>query len=152
MPLEFQESWKYYWKKNVSQFTVHSCTPGALALTPSVTGWWGADLLMQVLSQRQLHPPSVLTAFKHFQYVGSPDNFHCMENKVEEMIINKRGSRKSSTQIEDRLEQYGFSRVAMIMYLITLLGQKGNLLSINLAFSWAKIPIMLKEIFFFLFW
>lgn len=55
------------------------------------------------------------------------------------MIIGtKGGSRKSSTQIEDRLEQYGFSKVAMIMYLITLLGQKGNLLSINLAFFLSK--------------
>ena len=66
------------------------------------------------------------------------------------MIIGtKGGSRKSSTQIEDRLEQYGFSKVAMIMYLITLLGQKGNLLSINLAFFLSKnTNYVEREIFF----
>lgn len=48
------------------------------------------------------------------------------------MIIGTKGEgRKSSNQIQDRLEQYGFFKVAMIMYLITLPGQKGNLLSIN---------------------
>lgn len=45
-----------------------------------------------------------------------------MENKVEgNDYWHKRGKSESSTQIEDRLEQYGFSKVAMIMYLITLL-------------------------------
>lgn len=58
------------------------------------------------------------------------------------MIIGtKGGSRKSSNQIEDRLEQYGFSKVAMIVYLITLLGQKGSLLSITLAFSEQKYQL-----------
>lgn len=61
------------------------CTPtGPLALTPSVTGWWGADLLMQVLSQRgSFTPPISSNCIQTFSICGLPDNFHCMENKVE---------------------------------------------------------------------
>lgn len=79
------------------------------------------------------HHPSILTTSKHFQYVGSLITSIVWKTKWREMIIGtKRGGCKSSNQIQGRLEQYGFFKVATIMYLITLPGQKGNLLSINL--------------------
>lgn len=93
-------------KKNVSQFTSIPCTPaGPWAPLPKV--WAGRSRSPNAgaeSEQRQLHPhPSVLTAFKHFQYVGSSDNLHCMENKVEgnDYWHCKGGSQISTDRGED---------------------------------------------------
>lgn len=61
------------------------------------------------------------------------------------IISTKRGGCKSSNQIQGRVEQYGFFKVAMIMSLITLLGQKGSLLSINLLPPASPPPFFLSK-------
>lgn len=101
--------------------------------------------------------PSILTTFKPFQYVGSLITSIVWKTKWREMIIGtKGGGCKSSNQIQGRLEQYGFFKVAMIMSLITLPGQKGSLLSINPLppanpppfFSEQKYQLRWRKIFF----
>lgn len=113
VPLEFSRILKILLERMVS--LVHSPFPVLLqgSWPPPVTGWWGRDLLMQVLSQRgSFTPPISSNCIQTFSICGFPDNFHCMENKVEgNDYWHKRGKPESSTQIEDRLEQYGLSRL-----------------------------------------